>query len=400
MSDAKIKIMPLSRAAGNNPPPAGCSLEQLLFHIEVLRGGVLVKDEYARVKQEVSAKLDEIRTSLLDFKETNLSRKTQSSAPEKALVNIKNPDFIGDSGTIRSLMEESARWAVTPYPVLITGESGTGKEMFARLIHQISGRNNFLPVNCGAIPSNLIESELFGYTRGAFTGAHQNRAGKFEEADGGTLFLDEIGELEEYIQVKLLRAVQFGEIQRLGSDKVIHVQTRVIAATNRNIHEQIASGRLRSDLYYRLACFELRIPPLRERREEIPDLLSHFMRKCAAEVNKTVPVLSLGLKKYLYEEYRYPGNIRELENIARRVTVSGDGSLGFHRESLAEEGCNDHDRGLAEKVKTLTRDLFITTLKAQMGSVPRSAAILGISQSRFYQLCRSYGLKPVEFKRD
>lgn len=393
MSQKKIQILPLMKTVSAPVARPEYSLTQLLFDLEVLRGEVLTKDESAEGKREICRRLDEMKSFLLDLEKLKVSQTVPKKSSGKT-AHRNFPGFIGNNRTIRKLVEESARWAVTPYPVFITGETGTGKEMFARLIHQISGRENFLPINCGAIPSSLIESELFGHTRGAFTGAHQSRAGKFEEADGGTIFLDEIGELEEYIQVKLLRVIQFGEVQRLGSDKVINVKTRVIAATNKNIKDQIRNGKLREDLYFRLACYELKIPPLRKRRDEIPDLFAHFMRKSATEVNKEIPKLSRRMHSFLNEEYDFPGNIRELENIARRLVVL-ENETDIMRDLISHN--SDNSNKLADKVQGLTKELFRTTLKSQNGSAQKSAAVLGISQSRFYQLCRKFQLKPSEF---
>lgn len=400
MSDKKIQILPLVKKDSETPAREHYSLSQLLFDLEVLRGEVLIKEAVAAERQAISSRLDEIKAYFLSLEKTNQSVTVNRKTAEKTESPVNFPGFIGNNRLIRGLVEESARWALTPYPVLITGETGTGKEMFARLIHRISGRKKFLPVNCGAIPGSLIEAELFGHTKGAFTGAQQNRAGKFEEADGGTIFLDEIGELEEYIQVKLLRVIQFGEIQRLGSDKVIKVKTRIIAATNQKIQEQIASGRLREDLYYRLSCFELKIPPLRERRDEIAGLLKHFMLNCSVEIGKPLPCLSGILQKFLYEEYPFPGNIRELENIARRIVVSTDDKA--IKDKLLSDYCAHGDKNatpakLAEKLNGMTGKAISATLASYHGSVPKSATALGISQSRLYQLCRKYGLKPAEF---
>lgn len=400
MSNQKIKILPLKKVNKSEPIIQYTSLEQILFYLEVLRGEVFVKELSDNSKKRLSKQIDVFKSFLLDLSE--FDRENKKSITEVIEVNYINklPGFIGDNDHIQNLIKDSAKWAQTPYPVLISGETGTGKEMFARLIHKISGRKKFLPINCGAIPSNLIESELFGHTKGAFTGAHQSRKGKFEETDDGTIFLDEIGELEEYIQVKLLRVIQFGEIQRVGSDKVIKVNTRVIAATNKNIKEQIENEKLREDLYFRLACFELKIPPLRERRDDIPDLFRHFLNKCSSELEIPIPRISKKFKDFLYKEYSFPGNIRELENIAKRISVLGNED--HERIKLINEYSSSDNPSLSEKindrVKVLKKDLIINTLKQLHGSVQKSSVELGLSESRLYQLCRKFKIIPKDYQ--
>lgn len=403
MAKSKIKILPISepRSDLRNQPYA--SIDQLLFYIEVLRGEVLLRDNEENEKKKISKFLDNFKTLLLNIQDLNSNYEADFVSQLSINATYNFPGFIGNNEIIRGIIEESAKWAQTPYPVFITGETGTGKEMFARLIHHISGKKTFIPINCGAIPSTLIESELFGHTKGAFTGAHQPRSGKFEEAEGGSIFLDEIGELDEYIQIKLLRAIQFGEIQKLGSDKVTKVNVRIIAATNKNIREQIESGKLREDLYYRLSCCEIKIPPLRERRDEIPELLKYFMHKCSLEIKKTLPKLSGGLKKFLYEEYSFPGNVRELENIAKRISVLGNDNL--IKSKLVSEYCIrrnnvNSSQVLSEKLSGVTEELIRSTLENLKGSVQKSASDLSISESRFYQLCRKFSIIPSDYRRN
>ncbi|MCZ7583922.1 MAG: sigma-54 dependent transcriptional regulator [Deltaproteobacteria bacterium] len=213
---------------------------------------------------------------------------------------------------------------VAPYKstVLITGESGTGKELFARAIHQLSPRRDkpLIVVNCGAIPDNLLESELFGHIKGAFTGAHQTREGLFEKAQGGTLFLDEVSELPIDLQVKLLRAIQEEEIMRVGDRKPIKLDIRIVAATNRNLDEEVQEGRFREDLHYRLNVVSLHIPPLAERKEDLPLLVKHFIERFSEKLGKRVGGIAdeaLGMIK----NYDWPGNIRELENAIEQTVV-------------------------------------------------------------------------------
>ena len=232
---------------------------------------------------------------------------------------------LGANPQITESLDRIARIAPTPLTVLLEGETGSGKELFARIIHLNSKRTTFVPVNCGALPSGVIESELFGHVKGAFTGATADRKGRFEEADGGTIFLDEIGELEPIAQVKLLRTLDVGEIQRVGSDKVQKVNVRVIAATNRNLEEMVLNNKFREDLFFRLNICHFLIPPLRERRDEILLLFDFFVRKISADANLPIPTLDNKLHKFFVETYSFPGNIRELKNIAQYIVAIYNG---------------------------------------------------------------------------
>jgi transcriptional regulator with PAS, ATPase and Fis domain len=215
-----------------------------------------------------------------------------------------------------------SRVAPTDAAVLVQGESGTGQELIARAIHQNSKRKDaaFIPINCGALPENLLESELFGHVKGAFTGAHQNKKGLFEEADGGTLFLDEIGEMSPPLQVKLLRVLQDFEVRRVGSNAGVKVDVRIIAATNQRLQERIREGAFREDLYYRLQVILLNLPPLRERQEEILPLVNHYLEIYKRKFNKPIQGLSKAAEKALIE-YSWPGNVRELANVVERAVI-------------------------------------------------------------------------------
>ncbi|MCP3900215.1 MAG: sigma-54-dependent Fis family transcriptional regulator, partial [Desulfobacteraceae bacterium] len=223
------------------------------------------------------------------------------------------------SSVMKELLDTASRAANSEATILITGESGTGKEVLARLIHQTSPRNNepMVAVNCAAIPSGLIESELFGHVKGAFTGAVKNRKGHFQTASGGTLFLDEIGEVGTDIQVKLLRAIQEKQVQPVGSEKPMDVDIRIIAATNLDLQNKIAQGKFREDLYYRLSVIPLSIPPLRERTEDIPTLVSHFLKKFEAPTDVSFSSSALDV----FKAYPWPGNIREMQNIVERCII-------------------------------------------------------------------------------
>jgi DNA-binding NtrC family response regulator len=231
-------------------------------------------------------------------------------------------EVVGSSPALLAAVERTRQVAPSGATILLTGETGTGKELFAQMIHQNSRRSKgpFVPVHCAAIPANLLESELFGHEKGAFTGATERRAGRFESADGGTLFLDEIGEIDAATQVKLLRFLESRTIERLGSHKPVSLDLRLVCATNRDLEAMVREGKFREDLYYRLAVVPLRLPSLRERRDDIPLLLDHYLRRFAAENGASAPRLSPPAAAVL-QDYAWPGNIRELRNAAENLVV-------------------------------------------------------------------------------
>ena len=231
-------------------------------------------------------------------------------------------NIIGSSERLLSVLDMAARAAQTNSTILIRGETGTGKELIARAIHFNSQRRSgpFVTINCGAIPKDLLESELFGHVKGSFTGAIAHKQGKIETADGGTLFLDEIGEMPIELQVKLLRVVQQGEIEKVGATEGIKVDVRIVAATHRNLQAMIEDGAFREDLYYRLAVIPIELPPLRDRQEDIPELVQHFFLRTRERTGRPNAVLPQSLLRY-FQNYRWPGNIRELENVIERIVV-------------------------------------------------------------------------------
>jgi transcriptional regulator with GAF, ATPase, and Fis domain len=235
-------------------------------------------------------------------------------------------DVIGESDSLRYVMSQIEQVACTDATVLLFGETGTGKELLARALHRSSARRDrpFVVVNCAAMPAPLIESELFGRERGAFTGAHATQAGRFELANRGTLFLDEIGELPLELQPKLLRVLQNGQLERLGSPRTIDVDVRIIAATNRDLHEEIRQGRFRRDLFYRLNVFPLTVPSLRDRRDDIPLLVQHMVERHSRTLRKPIDTVPPAVMQ-AFEAYDWPGNIRELENVVQRAIILSRG---------------------------------------------------------------------------
>lgn len=240
----------------------------------------------------------------------------------------KNYEMVGDSPAITEIKEMIDKVAPTEARVLITGPNGTGKELVAHWVHEKSERSKgtFIEVNCAAIPSELIESELFGHVKGAFTSANKDRAGKFEAANGGTIFLDEIGDMSLPAQAKVLRALQEGKVQRVGSDKDIKVNVRVVAATNKNLRQEIDDKKFREDLYHRLAVILIKVPALNDRRDDIPELISHFSKKIA-NAQGTVPKTFSAEAIKLLQKYDWTGNIRELRNVVERLLILGGKSI-------------------------------------------------------------------------
>ncbi len=308
------------------------------------------------------------------------------------LVRQSGQDLLGSSEAMRRILELVQRIASARTTVLVTGESGTGKERIARAIHEASDRRNkpLLVINCGAIPEALIEAELFGHERGAFTGAVASRLGIFREAEGGTVLLDEIGELPLALQVKLLRVLQERKVRGVGAAAEVPIDVRILAATNRNVEEDVHAGRFRQDLYYRLNVIRIEVPPLRDRPEDIRLLAEHFLARCAAEQNKDIRALSPDAVRAL-EGYPFPGNVRELENVIERAIALASGStigLGdLPREvsgavsqatpalvGLPEEGCN-----LDEVLGEVERRLLLQALERSGGVRTHAAKLLGVT---------------------
>jgi len=273
-------------------------------------------------------KADEIVLALRKAEERESLRRENRALREEIRKENRFEDILAKSAPMQEIFRTIAKVADYKTTVLITGESGVGKELVARALHRRSGRGgaSFVAINCGAIPENLLESELFGHRKGAFTDAVQDRRGLFEEASGGSLFLDEIGELPLGLQVKLLRVLEDEKIRRLGDARDIQVDVRIVAATHRDLSAEVKAGRFREDLFYRLNVLPIHVPPLRERREDIPLLIDHFVQRNNARLGTAVRGLDAEARRLLYE-YAWPGNVRELENTIERAMVLTEGDL-------------------------------------------------------------------------
>lgn len=318
--------------------------------------------------------------------------------PVEAIGRSPFGNMIGTSTAMQEVFQLIGRVAPTEATVLILGESGTGKELCAADLHQGSRRCNgpLVKVNCAALPESIIESELFGHERGSFTGAVSQRKGRFEQADGGTIFLDEIGELSPAVQVKLLRVLQEREIERVGGSSRIPVDVRVIAATNRRLEDELAAGRFREDLYYRLNVFPLRMPPLRQRTSDILLLADWFVEKYATRNHKAVLRISSPAIDLL-ASYHWPGNVRELENsIERAVILSTDKVIhSWHLPPSLQSAASTHTEPsstLAAALARLEKELIVEALKLQHGNMAAAARRLGITERQMGLRVRHYGL--------
>ncbi len=337
-----------------------------------------------------------------------LSNSEESSATENSHSQQIASGLVGHSRQMMELYMEIARVAAYRSTVLIYGESGTGKELVARAIHKNSPRVDkpFVAVNCGALTESLLEAELFGHTKGSFTGAVADKKGLFEEAEGGTLFLDEIGETSTALQVKLLRVLQEGEIRRVGSSKSLKTDVRVIAATNRNLEEEVKNGRFREDLYYRLSVITLRVPPLRERRDDIALLALHFLQQAIEETGKQVKLSESALK--ILREYDWTGNVRELENTIEHAVLHTRGAV-ISDEDLPQRIRNtpaptvapieaenavtaDHLFQDMPSLEEVERRYLLHVLNAVNGNRTRAAEVMKIDRRTLYRMAERFGI--------
>ncbi|MFL5380686.1 MAG: sigma-54-dependent transcriptional regulator [Myxococcales bacterium] len=324
-------------------------------------------------------------------------------------------EIVGKGPRMQELQQIIAKVADAPSTVLIQGESGTGKELVATALHEMSARRErpFIKINCAAIPRELVEAELFGFEKGAFTGAVQSKPGRFELADGGTLFLDEIGEIPVEMQVKLLRAIQESEFERVGGVKTTKVEVRLVAATSRDLGKEIAAARFREDLYYRLNVVPIFLPPLRERREDIPLLVEHFREKYNARLRKNVEKIEDDALTCLMA-YSWPGNIRELENVLERTILFTEGphirlqdlppslrKAAVESPPPLQESASSGPPGplkeiVKEQVQAIERDLIVRGLEVTGGNVTRTARLLKISRKSLQMKMKEFGLRGDE----
>lgn len=328
--------------------------------------------------------------------------KEKAYLEEEARTDRNFGEIVGESAVLRRVLKQVETVAPTGSTVLICGETGTGKELIARALHDLSPRRErtFVKLNCAAIPTGLLESELFGHERGAFTGAISQKIGRFELAHGGTLFLDEVGDIPPELQPKLLRVLQEQEFERLGSTKTIHVDVRLVAATNRDLAVMVADGRFRSDLYYRLNVFPLVIPPLRDRTDDIPPLVRHFTQKFARRMGRRITTIPAAVMEALVR-YDWPGNIRELQNIIERAVILSSGAslqvpLGDVPPAVS------HTPSPTVEAATLTeveRHHILTALRETdwvIGGPKGAAARLGMNRSMLYWKMKKLGISRPE----
>ena len=318
-------------------------------------------------------------------------------------VRFNFGEMVGRSKPMKTVYEMVEKVAETDSAVLVYGESGTGKELVARAIHRRSARREgpFVKVNCGSLPRELVQSELFGHEKGAFTGAIRQKKGKFELAEGGTIFLDEIGDLPLEAQVNILRVLQTKEYDRVGGEETLHADVRVIAATHRVLREMVAEGAFREDLFYRLEVIPIRLVPLRDRKADIPDLVEHFLHKKCEEMNRPLKRLTDQAMAAM-ASYIWPGNVRELENVVERTLVLADGNVvdvndlpldvEASRAEVSAEELEDSAIPLTRRLEDLERQLIEQALEQAGGVKTKAAEMLGIKTSAFYYKLDKYGL--------
>ena len=323
----------------------------------------------------------------------SLDIETDMKRPPTPRASFRSGDheIVGDSEKLCDMMKQVEMVAPTNCTSLIQGETGTGKERIATMIHALSPRRNqpLVKVNCAAIPAGLLESELFGHERGAFTGAIAQRIGRFEQANKGTLFLDEVGDIPSELQPKLLRVLQEQEFERLGSTHTTHAEVRVVAATHCNLGRMVADGAFRADLFYRLSVFPISVPPLRERQEDIPLLIRHFARTFAQQINKRIDTIPCAAMEFLVR-YSWPGNIRELQNFIERSVILSRGAV--LELPLNELQANRDTPAEPVTLRDAERAHILRTLQKTSGQLAGAAVLLGVPRSTLFYKIRRLGI--------
>ena len=340
----------------------------------------------------------ELRAALSEIKELKEKLEIERAyLQDEIKLEYNYENIVGQSDGLKYVLYKVEQIAPGDTTVLILGETGTGKELVARAIHGLSPRKGraLVKVNCATLPENLIESELFGHEKGAFTGAHARQLGRFEVADGATLFLDEIGELPLELQPKLLRVIQDGEFERLGSSGTIKVDVRVIAATNRNLEEEVRRGRFREDLWYRLSIFPITVPPLRERTEDIAQLVDFFVTKISKRLGKSIENIPTSVMNAL-QNYQWPGNIRELENVLERAVINSSGPKLRLMDELMNSDNNQELKTTQKTLEEVERDHIVRVLEQtnwKVGGNNGAAEILGLNRSTLRARIRKLGIR-------
>ena len=367
---------------------------------------VIIMTGYASVETAVTA----LKNGAYDYVTKPLDPDDISHQVQKALAHRKSeqenvrlretvaefaapqPELIGESAAMRKVFDAIETVGPTEATVLVTGESGTGKEQVARAIHHASARrfHPFVVIHCGALTETLLESELFGHEKGAFTGAQYRKKGKFEIAEGGTVFLDEIGDISLKTQTDLLRVLQEREITRVGGNQPIHVDFRCLAATNKNLETLIEEGHFRPDLFYRLNVFRIELPPLRDRREDIPVLVSHFVRKFAQQMNKKITRVSPAAMSQL-QQHPWPGNVRELENAVERAMVVAQEPELRDTDFILKARSNGGSGEIARKLEDMEKVHILRVLDECGGNQTRAAEVLDIDRVTLHNKLKKYG---------
>ena len=377
-------------------PPEYFAMDELA-HEEALHFGACTPFEKELIRKDGSRVTVHVATAVLKLSPfrwisfiRDLSQR-EETADDSAPLEQDFEEIVGRSGALKRVLGQIEVVALTNATVLILGETGTGKELVARAVHRLSPRRDqpFITLNCAAIPTGLLESELFGYERGAFTGALSQKIGRFEMAHRGTLFLDEVGDIPLELQPKLLRALQEKSFERLGGIKTIPIDVRLVAATNRNLTQMMGDKLFRSDLYYRLKVFPITTPPLRDRPDDIPVLVRHFVRKYAAEMNKEIDTISVETMQ-AFIDWPWPGNVRELENfIERSVILSRGPSL---RAPLSELRTDEPEQAGIGTLQQVERDHVVRVLQETGGVISKAAARLGMPRTTLNALMRKLGV--------